>query len=68
MRTMLISVTESTSWPSFEVATGNIGAHRRTPYLCYHPFRRLSYIQGFHNELCGLYENENARRGRKGVV
>ncbi|CDH60420.1 predicted protein [Lichtheimia corymbifera JMRC:FSU:9682] len=29
---------------------------------------RLSHIQGFHNELWGLYENEIARRSRKGVV
>ncbi|CDH51707.1 predicted protein [Lichtheimia corymbifera JMRC:FSU:9682] len=38
MRTMLISMTESTSSPSFDVPTSNIGAHGRTPYLCYHPF------------------------------
>ncbi|CDH61551.1 predicted protein [Lichtheimia corymbifera JMRC:FSU:9682] len=68
MRTMLISMTESTSWPSFDVPMSNIGAHGRTPYLMLPSLRSLSYIEGFHNELWGLYENEIARRGRKSVV
>ncbi|CDH61397.1 predicted protein [Lichtheimia corymbifera JMRC:FSU:9682] len=68
MRTMLISMTESTSWPSFDVPMSNIGARGRTPYLMLPSLRCLSYIQGFHNEVSGLYENEIARRGRKGVM
>ncbi|CDH54782.1 predicted protein [Lichtheimia corymbifera JMRC:FSU:9682] len=52
MRTMLISMTESTSWPSFEVAMGNIGAYN---LFMFSPIRRLSCIQSFHNELWGLY-------------
>ncbi|CDH54438.1 predicted protein [Lichtheimia corymbifera JMRC:FSU:9682] len=68
MRTMLISITESASWPSFDVPMSNIGAHGRTPYLMLPSLRCLSYIQGFHNELWGLCGNEIARRGRKDVV
>ncbi|CDH52223.1 predicted protein [Lichtheimia corymbifera JMRC:FSU:9682] len=68
MRTMLISMTKSTSRPSFGVAMGNIGAHGRTPYLCYHPFVISPTFKTFNNELWGLYENEIARRGRKDVV
>ncbi|CDH51796.1 predicted protein [Lichtheimia corymbifera JMRC:FSU:9682] len=68
MRTMLISMTESTSWPSFDVPTSNIGAHGRTPYLMLPSLHCLSYIQGFHNELWGLYGNETSQRDRKYVV
>ncbi|CDH52557.1 predicted protein [Lichtheimia corymbifera JMRC:FSU:9682] len=43
---------------------------RARPYTLFMlpSLRRLSYIHCFHNELWGLYENEIARRGRKGVV
>ncbi|CDH53266.1 predicted protein [Lichtheimia corymbifera JMRC:FSU:9682] len=43
---------------------------RARPYtlFMFPSFRRLSYIQGFHNELWGLYGNEIAQRGGKGVV
>ncbi|CDH49290.1 predicted protein [Lichtheimia corymbifera JMRC:FSU:9682] len=68
MRTMLISMTESPSWPSFKVEIGNIGAHSAYTLFMLSSIRRLSHIQGFHNELWGLYGNEIARRDRKGVV
>ncbi|CDH50733.1 predicted protein [Lichtheimia corymbifera JMRC:FSU:9682] len=68
MRTILISMPESTSRPSFDVPTSNIDAHGAYTLGMFPSILRLSYIQCFHNELWGLYETEIARRGRKGVV
>ncbi|CDH59595.1 predicted protein [Lichtheimia corymbifera JMRC:FSU:9682] len=47
---------------------GNIGAHGAYTLFMLLSIRRLSHIQGFHNEPWGLYENEIAQRGRKGRV